>query len=356
MCALYTAIGARASAAATARYGAAWTVYGYAYEGGPLLSYNNKLPTMFNIVTGQGGKILVDPKSGTPTQVQTNSGYTPYDTYANNILSGYEAIGGGIVPGTGTLYDTTTALFDPPGESVLKGIQYGIQYGVWVGSVNAAADVLHKILLKQYDSKLLTKTGPIEATWFNRAIDIVLQNARIINEVADKFGIPRSIIGSIVLKEMYTQLPPSDLAAIVGDFILPGRQVQNASVGPGANSIKQSRTSWDWYSKDYVAPPGYKKADIPNWIYSDIDLLSNLTMDTRFNIQTTAVNLLYDAHVNGSDAIGSNWSQNPGTWTESQWKLALNSYNNNNGYANKVLDYRGAMENLLGVYLKGPLA
>ena len=148
----------------------------------------------------------------------------------------------------------------------------------------------------------------------------VAKHKDIINDVSNRYNVPREIIGGIIFKEQLTKSLPDTLANVDTFFI---RKDKNHSTGLGAIFPETARAAWA-----KVAP----QKELPK---TNEELQYKLTYDSQFNIETIAAVLIYEAKKNG---IISDVSEASNLTTE-QWRKAIAEYNGSDEYARKVYEY-----------------
>ena len=167
--------------------------------------------------------------------------------------------------------------------------------------------------------------------------DLIANNRGNIATASAEFGVPQEAIGSIILKEQFTQSLPDQLSMLV-NAVLPGERTRyTATVGLGAISVRSAQTAWSEYEQEFQVPG-------PDFLGNDNKMLDELTHDDNFQVQTIAVMLLYngsqDAKLDPHTAM---------SWTNADWRETLHGYNSIKGYdyADKVLQYFGPMKTFL---------
>ena len=140
-----------------------------------------------------------------------------------------------------------------------------------------------------------------------------------INEVANRYNVPKELIGGIIFKEQLTKSLPDTLANIDKSI----REDEKHSTGLGAIRAETARDAWKWVDD---------KKELPK---TNADLQWKLTYDKKFNIETIAVVLRYEAERN---KIISDISEASNLTTD-QWWEAVKKYNGSGEYARKVYEY-----------------
>ena len=192
---------------------------------------------------------------------------------------------------------------------------------------------LQSILINQYPTVLSGLVFlPTSGEAFKRLNDPFLQlllNKEYIHTASSEFGVPAEVIGSIILKELFTQ-SLTDEHSILVNSVVPGRSIENATVGLGAVSIQGARRAWPWYADEFTK-------EAPSFLDSDFWLLYNLTYNNEFNIRTVAVLQLN----NGANQNVKLDPYSVTNWTSADWRNVLYEYNNVKGYdyADKVMEY-----------------
>ena len=141
-----------------------------------------------------------------------------------------------------------------------------------------------------------------------------------INEVANRYNVPREIIGGIIFKEQLTKSAPDFLVNFHKSFI---NEDKRHSTGLGAVSAETARAAWGCVNAQKELPK------------TDAELQYKLTHDKKFNIETIAAVLLYEAERN---KIISDISEASNLTTD-QWREAVAKYNGSDEYARKVYEY-----------------
>jgi len=131
-------------------------------------------------------------------------------------------------------------------------------------------------------------------------------NRNDILTVSFKYGIPYEVIGSIILKEQYTQSIPDELANVLSTYRkaypflydeeregkigeITKTLFKEHSTGLGAVSPKTARAAWEWLLED----DGQAKKILPS---DNVQLQYKLSSDEKFNIETIGVVLIYEAY------------------------------------------------------------
>lgn len=165
----------------------------------------------------------------------------------------------------------------------------------------------------------------------NNSISKVENNKSFINNAGKEFGVPAKIIGSIILKEQYTQSIPDEIA--IADGLIRGA---THSVGLGAIFPSTAREAWNSVNPD-------EAANLPS---SNVDLQNKLYLDNNFNIRTIAVVLVHYA----KQIYGNNIDIS--SLTIEQWKVVVWRYNATDknkadNYSDKVYEYLDSVDELL---------
>ena len=199
---------------------------------------------------------------------------------------------------------------------------------------------LTAILLEQYPNAAIGLRIPIASEFVQERLMLpfikIEKNRLNIAAATTEFGVPKEIIGSIILKEGFT-MSINDTTSVWFNSIF--NDVNLATVGLGAISVQGAQNVWGWYGSS----EGFS-ASVPNFLYEDKALLDKLMNDDNFNIRTISVNLLYcgywDANINPHEV---------GAWTSNDWRNVLFGYNSTKGfdYADKVMEYFEPMKILL---------
>ena len=159
-------------------------------------------------------------------------------------------------------------------------------------------------------------------------------NRDTINSVSMKYGVPAEIIGGIIYKEFLTRLLPDSVANIDTFFDLPIPGTYH-STGLGAIFPNTARSAWEFVNPNLILHP------------DDSSLQYRLSVDTKFNIETIAVLLIYEAR-NANHISDPNSAKD---LTLEQWKDAVVRYNGfgdkAHKYANQVYEYLNDISTLL---------
>ncbi len=167
-----------------------------------------------------------------------------------------------------------------------------------------------------------------------------------INKYGEMYGIDPTVIGSIILKEQFTQSAPDTL--LLADTYLNGT---DHSFGLGALNLGVAKNTLLAMLPAELRP-NYEPLF---FVDNDGDLAYKLAFNNDFNIQTLALSL---AHITLTSQGGSLGYATGGKvyineWVGAyegyidQWHPIIHAYNPYNDYATKVLQYRPHIGTLL---------
>ncbi len=185
--------------------------------------------------------------------------------------------------------------------------------------------------------------APIADHRMKKSLREIFDNKKAILEAEKEFGIPREVIGSVILKEMYTQSIPDNLANNMTDIgvryslfeeMLPGI-FGSHTTGLGAIHPNTARAAWE----NYIGKEETEKF-LPR---SNQELQKKLTDDIPFNIRTIAATLYMEAEKAGF--IES--PENLYNFTLEQWRKVLKGYNGADRYGKLTVEYFPYMKEFL---------
>ena len=292
---------------------AAWNKYAAAY-----------LPNEVNMLTDVASS-LVQSKRNDTAHPKAMKGYD--STVASNTNIG--------------IMGMTPQAFDPFNSSDEKSVErerrnlartelntiLDRQYG-WAKTVDFPINTVQTGVLGQPtpDYSVWQNTiGALADQRMNQVLDNIDKNRTHIKETAKEFGIPADIIGSIILKEQYTESLPDWMANIltpIGSAVPwlqnnAGKFFGTHSTGLGAIFPQYARQAWEGYL-------GKAKADelLPA---SDVQLQKKLSEDDAFSIRSIGVVLTSKAIELG--LIQSYDEMNK--LDEGAWRQVIMKYNGN---------------------------
>ena len=206
----------------------------------------------------------------------------------------------------------------------------------WVEKI-AARVKLNTIAKSQYPWLFISYLSPLTyiliENRINSSIASVEMNKLLINDTADKYGVPNEVIGSIIFKEQLTRSLPDFIANIDTYFdgkIIPG-STPTHSTGLGAIFPSTARDAWNFVDPSMVSG------------LSDKELQFKLSTNNEYNIQTIAAVLIFEAKNLGF----INSPNDAKNLTLDQWQKTVARYNGSDEYAKKVYEYLGNVDTLL---------
>ena len=171
---------------------------------------------------------------------------------------------------------------------------------------------------------------------FDSAYASVIDNKETINYIANKYGIPADIIGSIIFKEQLTKSIPDSVAlsaTALGELLI---YENSHSVGLGAIFPSTARRAWQSVNPEFSEK-----------ITDDDFLLETDLMGSTFNIETIAAVLIYNAK-----ELGYTNTNDVSKLSDEQWNSVIGMYNaispdEQKDYYTKVNEYRPYIEILI---------
>ena len=209
------------------------------------------------------------------------------------------------------------------------------------GIINTGAGAMHKATAKMNARIGLNRVVDRQyrnfapPNLFSKIADARLKNAiqkveyhkELINSVGNFYGIPPEVIGSIIIKEQYTQSLPDPVVISLRKFNIRG----TGSVGLGAIQAKTAKEALNYIGHPYDLY-GMKVPQNPT------DLLIKLDQSETFNIHVIAAVLAKEAFDLGLADLNSLHKL-----TDSEWKKVIAKYNGTGmkakEYGEKVYEY-----------------
>jgi hypothetical protein len=208
------------------------------------------------------------------------------------------------------------------------------QYPLWrTPSTQEMAKMVDDGDLNSYEASYIlgqNAMGAVADIRMNGALDTIERYRHTINEVGERFHIPPELIGSIILKEQYTQSAPDEAILLARELGL----YKAGTTGLGAISGPTAREALDYFD----AVHEFEGRRIPP---DNTGLLRLLAEDDEFNIAMIAA-----VAANEANNLGLGSGSALDKLSHRDWHPVLIEYNNTK-YADKTIEYFPHIKTLL---------